>query len=96
MRNIRDKLMLVVVGLVHFGGHVIQRIGKITHFVFGLDVDRVVQIAVGKFSGSARDLVQGPYYPQIDEQKDDEQKNKKDDRDLMHRREQAFSEFKYV
>ena len=52
MGHIGNELPLIFSVFVQLVCHVIQRVGKISHLIFGIYWDRVGKISVGKFQGT--------------------------------------------
>ena len=75
MGYIGNKILLKLIILAHFIGHIVQRIGQISHFIRSMDRNLVFQITGGKFPGTVDDLFQWP----VNDQKQQHQRQAEQD-----------------
>ena len=71
MGDIGNEGALVFFHFIQFIGHIVQRVGQISHFVRRIDFDRIIQISVCIFFGSGRDALQRNVHHLREDQKND-------------------------
>ena len=76
MGYIGNEVFLILLHLIQFVRHIVQRIGQITHLVMGFYINPIFQVACRVFVGANGDFAQGQVNGLGKYQKDDQREGK--------------------